>query len=213
MPDMTETLEEKSCLARGRSQTYHLLAAFYLKEASLELLDILRTKEIDEFISALDVTSDTLLPIAPDGDPAFLDELACEYAALFVLPGGVSPYASVHLKGQLCHEPELEVRAFYADSGLVVQDNTGLMSDHIGIELDFMGFLAEMEADSLEAGDDADAHKWRSRQREFFTKHIKTWAFGLMDDLDRYAYHPFYKGAALITRNLLHIEKEELTSS
>lgn len=202
---------EKSAVAKGRGRVYRLLAAVYLKEAGPELLDILLQDEVSVVLKELGVDIGRTVPVkSPGGDKAFLDSLAEEYAALFVLPGGLPPYESVRTKGLLCQEPEWEVREFYKRSGLLLQDGSRLFADHIGIELDFMGYLAYTEADSWDKKDEEQALRWLGFEREFFKGHLGRWVFGFLDDLDRLAFHPFYRGISVLTRKFMEIEREDL---
>jgi TorA maturation chaperone TorD len=79
------------------------------------------------------------------------------------------------------------------------------------MELEFMGYLACREADALLKGDKEEAAKWLGFQHDFFHDHIGKWAFGFLQDLNRYTFHPFYKGVGALTLRFLDVEKEHLT--
>lgn len=205
---MTKDIEiDLPLIAKSRSSVYRLLSRFYLKEVDLEFLKRLKSKEIIDSLSELGVDFGKILNSKPE--EKLLDELAEEYAALFIVPGGIPPYESVRLKGMLCQEPEWKTREFYKRCGLVVKEDLKIFSDHLGMELEFMGYLADKEASAWENKDEKTAAEWASLQKEFFTEHLDKWVFDFLNDVDRCAFHPFYKEAARLTRSFLEIEKEE----
>jgi anaerobic sulfite reductase subunit A len=205
-------LLEKSMAAKGKSLLYRILASLYLKEATAETLRILSTKEVVETLDGLGVDTGKLCTPAEDneGQKRFLDELVEEYTALFILPGGVSPYESVRLKGLLCQDPEWKVREFYKRFGVVMREGSSIFSDHMGMELDFLSYLADKEAAAWGANDEEGARGWLEGRREFFDEHMSKWVNGFTDELDRCAFHPFYREVSALTRKLMEIEGAEL---
>ncbi len=207
-------LLEKSMAAKGKSLLYRILASMYLKEATAETLRILSAKEVVETLDGLGVDTGKLSGPADNNErqKRFLDELAEEYAALFILPGGVSPYESVRLKGLLCQDPEWKVREFYKRFGVVMREGPSIFSDHIGMELDFMSYLADKEAAAWGAKDEVDARGWQEARQEFFGEHMNKWVNGFLTELDKCAFHPFYKEVSVLTRKLMEIEGTELST-
>lgn len=200
--------EDMMAAAKSRSNVYHLLSMLYIKEVSPELLSVLKSKEvIDSFI---DIGCDFSRIFEDIPQDKLIDELAGEYAALFIVPGGIPPYESVRLKGLLCQEPEWEVREFYKRCGLIVKEDTKIFSDHLGMELEFMAYLADKEADAWKNNGEKTAGQWSSMQKEFFTSHLDKWVFSFLKDMDKCAFHHFYKEVAKLTRGFLETEKEEL---
>lgn len=188
-------LIQKNGVMKARANLYHLLSKVYLKEIDKGLLCALRQCPI----------------ISPDilnkSDDVLLNELAEEYAALFLVSGGLPPYESVRLKGLLCQEPTIEVERFYEKCGLVLKDEwKRIFPDHLGLELEFMGFLCDKEAE------DSENNLWADYQREFFVDHLNQWVFDYLNDLERCSFHPFYREVARLTREFLESEKEYLVS-
>ena len=197
--------------AKGRSLLYRIIASLYIREASAETLQVLSMKEVAAALGGLGADMGRFSAPADDiGQKLLLDELAEEYAALFILPGGVSPYESVRLKGLLCQDPEWKVREFYEKFGVIMRDDSSIFSDHIGMEFDFMSYLSGKESAALSVKDEADAGRWRAAQREFFGEHINKVAQGFLDELDKCAFHPFYKAVAALTRKFIQMECEDL---
>jgi len=84
------------------------------------------------------------------------------------------------------------------------------MPDHIGVELGFMGILAEKEHESWKAGNAEEALRWRGLQQEFFAAHLNAWAMDFLDDIEKLTRHGFYREAAVLTRRFLELEQNEL---
>lgn len=179
---------------KARANLYHLLSRAYLKEIDKGFLRGLRESHL----------------ISPEAlnkpDDVILNELAEEYAALFIVSGGLPPYESVRLKGLLCQEPATEVEEFYKRCGLVLKDEwKKIFPDHLGLELEFMGYLCDRQAEAANRD-----NLWSDYQAEFFKKHLALWAFDYIRDLERCAFHPFYRELAILTGEFLESEREYL---
>jgi TorA maturation chaperone TorD len=209
-----EIFSERSVDVRSRANVYVLLSRLFSREVDDALLEWLSSEETLSTLASLEVDTSPLATCHVKEDSPekedLLDDLAAEYAALFILPGDLSPYESVRLKGQLCQEPEWKVRQFYLDCGLVVKENTKIFADHIGAELGFMAYLTEKEADALDSGDDEAVEKWQGAQSGFFVAHLGCWVFSFLDDMERFNSHPFYSVVVQLTRNFLQVECEDL---
>jgi len=209
-----DILSDRSVAVRSRGSVYLLLSRLFSREVDDALLEWLGSEETLSTLASLEVDTAPFAACKVAGDSRekgeLLEGLDEEYAALFILPGGLSPYESVQLKGQHCQEPEWKVRQFYLKCGLVVKEETKIFADHIGAELGFMAYLAEKEADALESDDGEGAVQWQESQSGFFGSHLGCWAFGFLDEMERLTTHPFYREVALLTRNFLRSENEEL---
>lgn len=201
---------EKSETAEGRSHVYHLLANLYLKEITPEVLTLLEDKELIDVLVGLGLELNQLLP--DTNQEKLLNELSEEYAALFIVSGGILPYESARLKGLLCQEPTSEVEDFYRRCGLIVREDCHVLPDHLGMELEFMSYLARKESEAWKKGDERAASRWFRHQREFFTNHITMWVFDFLVDLMSCTLHPFYREIGRLTQRFLETEKEYLES-
>jgi len=193
--------------AQSRSHMYLLLSALFIREVTPDLLKTLNTEEMLEGLHDLGV--DMRKVIAP-ADERLINDLAEEYAALFIVPGGIPPYESVRLHGMLNQKPSWEVEEFYRRCGLVVKDGCRMLPDHLGMELEFMGYLAVKEADARRLGGEKEILKWSGFQAEFFQGHIRPWTFDFLQDMQKLAFHPFYKGIAGLAIRFLEADKEHL---
>jgi len=122
--------------------------------------------------------------------------LKTEYARIFILSGGVRPYESVYLgeSKMLMQEPWVQVKRFYHNSGLKLE-NPGLHpEDHASVELTFMLYL--FEQDNLEAAG------------EFFMQHISRWIPQMLEDIINYPYADFYKDVAIFAQTFIEMERK-----
>ena len=195
-------------IAGSRNRVYLLLSTLLTEEVTPELLAILKSEMMAEAFGELD--SDIACYLNDQEPQKLLKDLAEEYAALFIVPGGISPHESVRLHGMLNQKPAWEAEEFYRRCGLVMRDECRLMPDHLGLELEFMGYLAGREAEAHAKQDEEEAAQLIGLQGNFFQNHIDNWAFSFLADLQRYAFHPFYKGLGSLTVNYLKTEKEYL---
>jgi TorA maturation chaperone TorD len=180
----------------------------YLGELTPELLKALTSEEC---MAAFEDCGAGLRELVMDkGHDRLLEELAEEYTALFIVPGGIPPYESVRLTGLLNQEPAGEVEAFYRRCGLQLREDCPTLLDHLGMELAFMGHLAAMEGGAREAGDEDAASQWIALQEEFSARHLGRWAFPYLQDLMKYAAHPFYREMARLTIAFLETERDTM---
>lgn len=193
-------------LAEARCRVYRLFSSLLMKEVDTGMLASLKD---DGIAAALGELAPGIKDTLDSGDPEKqLEDLAEEYAALFIVPGGIPPYESVRLHGMLNQKPSWEVEEFYRSCGLVIKAECRILPDHLGMELEFMAYLAEKEGGARRRGDEKESSKWSGFQEEFFRGHLDPWAFDFLRDLQRLAFHPFYKGAGSLIVHFLETEKE-----
>ena len=86
-----------------------------------------------------------------------------------------------------------DVTAFYDAFGLRPKPGRGERADHVGVELDFVYFLALQEAYALEKSDAEGAERSRATSRSFLEDHLARWGpvFGSL--LARKGTHPLYR--------------------
>ena len=197
--------EEPTNEARARGNVYGLLAlAFYppTKESGdvqaglVRLLKVLN-RRVDE-------------PQHPSSSPDLV-ALEAEYNRLFVGPGHVicPPYESVYRgesspQGSVLGTSSLQVQAEYAESGLGFAEGFTDLPDHASVELEFMKFLCEKEADASREG----RPRWRTKQAEFSKNHIEKWLPAFADSVLKSTADPFYKSAGGLLRDFLVLERE-----
>ncbi|MBF0400148.1 MAG: molecular chaperone TorD family protein [Magnetococcales bacterium] len=177
----------------ARSHVYALLAQVFRAEPDEGLIRHLQSPEVR---AALDTHGKQLASfLEQDGMEQTLATLAEEYARLFLGPG---PHISLHESvlvpgGGLLRGKEMTaVKAFMADAGFVLPENTKMLPDHLSVELEFMAHLCAEEAQAWLSGDDVRARNARAWQVDFLATHLGQWADIVKDRLDASHPSPFY---------------------
>lgn len=179
------------------------LAALHDRELTPELLAALREVRFPDSLGLLPATAAAtaawralrdalaLLPASPDAGT--FDELAAEYAAVYLTNAyGASPLESFwtdddHL---VCQEAMFQLRAIYAAAGLATPDWRQRPDDHLVLQLLYVAHAAR----AATAPDD-----WRALAR-MLDEHLLRWVEDFAAHIvlhDRYPH--FYAGLAVLT--------------
>lgn len=128
---------------------YALLSRIFLKEADAELVRELARPAIADVLETLEPGFAAY--VAAPWDDARLEQSAAEYARLFLVPGGVAPYAAAWMQGEegaIRADLEEKINTLYdalqvrpADFGL-----GNVPSDHIGMLLALTSVALQVEA-------------------------------------------------------------------
>ena len=141
---------QRMAVARQRSNIYGLLASVYRQEVTADLLHQVKDPQFLGVLSDLGIqlTSDFL----QKPEEELLDELAVEFAGLFLGPGGhISPHESVHHQrsggqcGLIWGESTAEVKRCIESTGLSYNSEYSGLPDHISVEFAFMQQLTLKE--------------------------------------------------------------------
>ncbi len=192
---------------------YGLLATFFAHEINLEQLKMLRSPEFQDLLKALEVDL---------GDDFFrkdaallLEDLAVEFAALFIGPGNfISPHESIHRQredgdyGRLWGADTVAVKKFIEATGLSYRPEFGGMPDHIAAELEFVQKIEEHMDTACADGHLELAENLKSIKSRFLTEHLLVWGPGLMDKIIQKASLAFYREIAALAKNFLLQEGE-----
>jgi TorA maturation chaperone TorD len=119
--------------------------------------------------------------------------------------GPPPPYESVYCAGEGAGigQTVAEIRRCYAASGADVPADAGEMADYIGLELDFLRYLAGKQAQAWRSGQEAEADRLREREEGFLRDHIVTWVPGFCDLMREDAMLGFYQGLAAVTKGFV----------
>ena len=195
-----------------RSSLYGFLASVFREEMSAELLQRIKAPAFQDALAdgGIDIETDFL--DRPDGQ--VLEDLAVEYTALFLGPGGhVSPHESAQSVGGggLLWGPEtVEVKRYIEAAGFQYKPDFHGLPDHIGVELEFMAELAGKEAAAWRDEDFAKASNCLEFEREFLADHLGAWVPAFCDQVTERAEFSFYRDMARLTANFLEAEKHEI---
>lgn len=118
------------------------------------------------------------------------------------------PYESVYREGKLWGEATAAVCRIYAEWGLA--PDKGRLGheppDHLGLELQFMGFLCARERRNGRTAPN------RETQRAFLEKHLD-WIDMLREHVQAFDPDPFYEGLLALTQAWLRLHREYLSAS
>jgi TorA maturation chaperone TorD len=212
--EKTEKLNMKE-LAGHRSNIYGLLATIYRREMTSDLLKQIKDPSMLGVLSTLGLKLNNGFLKKPEHE--LLEDLAVEYARLFVGPGKhISPHESVHHKkegvqsGQLWGELTAEVKSIIESSGLEYKSEYKGLPDHISVELEFMQQVILREAQAGQADDDKTALLCREHEKKFVDEHLFCWIPDFCEKVIKAAELSFYREMARLTHRFIEFEKQEL---
>ena len=205
---MQESLKELLAILESRRDMYRVLARLFEEEVTPDFLDALKALKFPEASESADFNAAAVrfnafaAALSPEG----LDDLAADYARTF-LGAGVAdeptayPFESVytsreHLIMQDAYEAMLGILRKHG----MAPAKPDLYADHFGVELEFMGLLAEKAAKALEADDATAAEALLEESKTFLTTHLLNWADPFLNDLVKVGRTDFYKALADVTR-------------
>ncbi len=218
MPKANEIFpNDRESLVKGafsRRMLYLLLARIFAAEADRPLLAELGRPEIRGVLKELDIETGLADNSGRRGD--IIEALGEEFTFLFLGPGKhVAPYESVQLKqgsGLLMGKETVFVSQFIDQAGFDFTPAYGGIPDHISVELEFLGRLAEAEAWALEDNDTERCLAAAGWQHEFISRHIGKWASVFAKRVKERATLPFYPGFARILPRFLATERAHLAA-
>jgi TorA maturation chaperone TorD len=206
---------QRMAVARQRSNIYGLLATVYRQEVTADFLHQVKDPQFLGVLSdlGLQLTSDFL----QKPEEELLDELAVEYAGLFLGPGGhISPHESVHHQrgdgqsGLLWGESTAEVKNFIESTGLSYDSEYTGLPDHISVELEFMQQLTLREAQAWRDEDEDGALDCLKTEKKFLEEHLIRWVPVFCAMIIKEAELPFYREMAALTKRFVEFEKQEI---
>lgn len=133
--------------------------------------------------------------------------LETDFNRLFVGPGTLLavPYESFYKtmkdengRGHLRGPSEQQVAACYALNGFKMPDHFVDFADNIAIELEFLGVMADKEADAFLAGNEEEAAAIRDAAEAFREKHPMSWIGEFAHDVRSGARRAFYPAIVTI---------------
>lgn len=211
-------------LAEARSNMYSFLSAFLLEPPSLKLLAPLGQPDTLSNLAAVFGEAPTShLQEFAQGFPQDTEALVQEYNDLFVVPLGryVTPYESVYrdereiegrqVKGLLMGESALAVLQSYRLANASISEAFLDLPDHAGLELSFMGYLCQRQAEALNRHDEQQSSELLQIQKDFLEEHLTPWMPALCARIRGNAEGPLYKGIAELIESFLALETETLS--
>ena len=187
--------------ASERSNTYRLIARLWLYEVDQELLQRLLAPPLSQpFVEA-----GGLLP--SDADEQTVEDLSIDYCQIFIGPSGhLPPYQSVWETGQLQGSTIESMQQYINIAGYVVEAiPSRAMLDHLGIQLDVMGYVLEQVASGQ--FDSEALEGLQDFAISFFERHL-SWPKDLLDGASSRATTDFYRSVIAMTQDFLESERD-----
>jgi TorA maturation chaperone TorD len=118
--------------------------------------------------------------------------------------GPTPPYEGVYQGGQRDPVEVLRlINAIYHENGVTIGEESPNRPDYIGLELDFLRFLAEREAEAWEQEEEGLAQSYAEKGRAFFQEHLGAWAWKFCDHALEHARTDFYRGFLRLTKGVM----------
>jgi len=185
--------------ATARSNAYHLLGTLFLEGVTEPVLAHVRA--VDDLNRHL---PRALRDEAVQPDPEDLDDLAAAYQDTFGF--NVFPFQSTFLdrSARAGGEETERVTDFYLDAAFPVVE-TAESADHIGVQLNFLGFLSRLETEADREG----RERARVFARRFLDEHLLRWLPILTFTLASHA-HPIFHAVSELTLEMALDHRQNL---
>ncbi len=123
--------------------------------------------------------------------------------------GPLPPYEGLYIgENESNFKAQETVASFYNQYGVLPDERAGNRPDYIGLELDFLRYVCEQQAESWEKGDETLANYWQLAESDFLNNHLGRWVAGFCDQAINKAKTDFYRGFAHLTKGII----EEMAS-
>lgn len=206
-------------LAEARSRAYLMLVMFYLKRPTKQFIEAIRNGELQlggidaEIASALETIRQESLKA--DNLEEFTLKLGVEFTRLFRgVKKGYSPpppYESIYKGERILYGPStMKVIRIYEKTGYYPGPEHLTPPDYISVELEFMAYLAQKEAEAWRKGDRDEAKRLLKIQEEFLSKHLLTWVPKFCKTVEEWSKTPFYRAVARLTERYLKLDYQTL---
>lgn len=226
MEPRTDESSEAAESAQARAGMYSFLANLFNQRPDLELVKRMREmgsegfslgvrsgdisaeveKGLQEMASYIEDTQDLT-------EEQVEQDLAVDWTRLFrgVSPsyGPPPPYEGVYSKA-IGNPAELlqAIMQTYHQYSVDIDKNAANRPDYIGIELDFLRYLNEHEAEAWQRGEQETALDLHRAQTNFLSRHLGSWVEKFCERAMEEAKTGFYLGFIRLTKSVL---KEEIS--
>jgi TorA maturation chaperone TorD len=207
--------------AQARAGMFGFLAALYNQRPDVDLVRRLRTVGIESFVRMTEEENASpdlvqglsemaqFIEATKDQSEEEVEQiLGVDWTRLFrgISPnyGPTPPYEGVYQAGQRDPVEVLQqVNAIYHENGVTIGEDSPNRPDYIGLELDFLRFLAEREAQAWEQGDEELAFGYADKGKSFFEEHLGGWVWTFCEQALEHARTDFYRGFLRLTKGIM----------
>lgn len=216
--NMTTELSGEELVAecRARANIYRILSGAFLEEPTVAYLNALRSPEAMASLKDMGVEFGADFTDVPVEQ--LQDELANEYAVLFVVSGGCPAVESIRLTGRFQQQPYFEMREIYRKAGFEVKGGRFVVfDDQLGAQLSFLAEMLDRAADALASGKQDEYEDAVKTIKRVWALHLGKWVRGYATLLERATEYSFYRGIAKLLGgfaewelNLLGVKVDDL---
>jgi len=200
-------INDRAVTAGEREDIYRFLSTLCLRPPSDALISMIREGSV---LSSVEDEGPYMRLFVDQSREAgnLKDELESEHTAIFVLPSGVLPHESVYVdkNKRLGGRATINVGKFYEKAGAELLDSSAEMPDHLGMELEFMGFLCGIERELWEKERGA-LQECIEIQKAFLEEHLLKWVHPCCEKIMETATYGFYKAIAHFTIEFMKAEE------
>jgi TorA maturation chaperone TorD len=203
---------EMQAAAGGRAKTYAVLAALYSAPPTGALAALIRTgglatEEGGPLGAAADALTESFRRAASAGLPEA--ELVAEHTRLFTLPSGVVPHESYYAdeNQRVGGHVTAAVKGYYDAAAAELTGACLELPDHIGVELEFMKFLCDLEAQFWQTSNTEGLRKCLDFQAGFLADHLLRWHRELCEKIINETSLDIYRALAALTLEFLEAER------
>jgi Uncharacterized component of anaerobic dehydrogenases len=207
--------------ARAHGKTYGSLARIFNQRPDAALVINIKSMELEffnQFPGGEDLNSDVkeglskisafVEQITDQPEKTVEQSLLVDWTRLFrgLQPGygPKPPYEGVYLGENENDFKVLEsVARFYTKHGVTPAENAGNRPDYIGLELDFLCYLCEQQAEAWKKGDEGQAFNYQLAEHEFLKDHLGRWGAIFCARVTEEARTDFYRGFAHMTKGII----------
>ena len=204
--------KEMQTVAAGRAKTYAVLAALYAAPPTAELAATICAGGLaQETSGALTAAADELtacfLRAASEQLPD--SEIVAEHTRLFMLPFGVVPHESFYVdeKKHLGGRVTVGVQRYYDAAAAKLTGACIELPDHMGVELEFMKFLCDIEAQLWQESNWEGLQTCLEFQTGFLGEHLLQWHRALCERILGESALDLYRALARLTIDFLEAER------
>ncbi len=123
------------------------------------------------------------------------------------IKGPLPPYESVYLTGRLQSKPAQEIYYLFSQMGINIPEEWHQPPDYIGVELDFMRLLCEMEMDGWKKVNFDSIKETLLIEDSFLISHVGSWVPEFCQIIEDEAQEVYFKGIARLTKGLIEYDK------
>ncbi|MEH0666399.1 molecular chaperone TorD [Vibrio scophthalmi] len=218
---LSPAAKEQRAFDEQRAELYWWFSSVFAKELSEQELAQYHSVDTRTFLTGLAQTPD--LNVAADrlidalnrlqDRPDAQLELSADYCDLFLKSDrdGALPYASVYLdeSGLLNGEPAKQMDTLLQQHGVAVHSRLNEPSDHLAIELDFLGNLIVRGAHAAERAA-SDTHLAYQEQADFIEQHLLPWIERFAERCQRLDTFGFYAALSSLLCAFIQLDKAYL---